>query len=315
MDIFGRRTVRGVYSAEQFTSWPLLRPWALLELLPQVLEFYRAKISASSDAEVQRVVRDLARDGAAIMHDVAPPALLDAGRRDLDTLVERMPQLQGSTRVKRASTGGKRTYAVHEHQLDLHIYRSHDPLMFSPTYAQFLLLPALRQVAEGYLGASWLYQAMIATRTQASAPTNAGFAQWHHDARGRKLNVLLLLTDVPADGSATIVLKGSQRLLYSRKRRKQNFFADAEIAQLKQAYQWEVMVCGAPAGSLVFFDSQALHLGRRSPHARDAFQVNCMTHREHLWRHDIPRELLSSLSVADQQTLLQRADLTVKNRP
>ncbi len=34
-----------------------------------------------------------------------------------------------------------------------------------------------------------------------------------------------------------------------------------------------------------------------------------MTDREHLWPQEIPRELLSSLNAAEQETLLQRANL------
>lgn len=61
----------------------------------------------------------------------------------------------------------------------------------------------------------------------------------------------------------------------------------------------------------MFFDSQGLHLGRRSPHSRDAFQVNCMTKRQHLWPQEIPRALLDSLAPAEQRELLRRAALRV----
>jgi ectoine hydroxylase-related dioxygenase (phytanoyl-CoA dioxygenase family) len=214
-------------------------------------------------------------------------------------------------RTKRRSTGGTIEYPVHEFQRKLNIYRSHDPLMFSPAYSRFLLLPALREVAAGYLGRSWLYQAMIATRTLPSAPTKEGFARWHHDARGRKLNVIMPLTDVSLDGSATIVLAGSQRQGYSRDRRLRNVFSDEEIAVLKRKHGWVERVCEAPAGSLVFSDSQALHLGRRSPESRDAFQVNCMTKRSHLWPQEIPRSLMETLTAEKQGMLLRRSNLRV----
>ena len=113
------------------------------------------------------------------------------------------------------------------------------------------------------------------------------------------------------DGPATIVLKGSHHLLYSRARRKRNFFGDPEVEILRQQYGWEPLTCSAPVGSLVFFDSQALHLGRRSRHSRDVFQVNCMTKRSHLWPHEIDRNVLSSLDIEDQKSLLRRADLSV----
>lgn len=304
-------TVDGVYFGRAPRSWPIVRPRAMLDLLPQLLGSIRLPRPTLARPDIRRAVADLDRDGVAVMEGVAPPQMIEEARLDMDRFVERMPELQGTTRTKRGSTGGTRIYAVHEYQRDLGIYRSHDPLMFSPAYARFLLLPELMEVAACYLGRSWLYQAMIATRTEASPPVSKGFAQWHHDARGHKLNIILVLTDVPPDGSATVVLKGSQQLLYVRARRERNVFSDAEVAAIKERYGWTERVCHAPAGSLVLFDSHALHLGRRSPHARDAFQVNCMTKRDHLWPQEISRSLLSSLAPTEQRTLLRRANLRI----
>ena len=282
----------------------------MLELLPQLMDRGRVARAASQRPKIQRVLDELDRDGVAILEDAAPNELITAALKDMERFVELMPELQGMMRTKRASTGAMREYAVHEYQRKLNIYRSHDPLMFSPAYARFLLLPDLIEVAKGYLGEDWQYQAMIATRTESSEPIRDGFANWHHDARGRKLNVILLLTDVPEDGPATIVLKGSHRLLYARARQVHNFFSDDEqLAIQSQHGVGPERVCHARAGSLVFFDSNALHLGRRSQHRRDAFQVNCMTDREHRWPQEIPRELLSSLDAAEQEHLLKRANL------
>lgn len=222
------KSVEGVYSRRNFLSWPLLHPVAMLELVPQLMDRSRVARAASQRPQIQRVLHELDRNGVAILEDAAPQALIAAGLRDMERFVDLMPKLQGMLRTKRASNGAMLEYAVHEYQQKLNVYRSHDPLMFSPAYARFLLLPDLIEVAKGYLGEDWQYQAMIATRTEPSAPIRDGFANWHHDARGRKLNVILLLTDVPEDGPATIVLRGSHRLLYSRARQARNFFSDDE---------------------------------------------------------------------------------------
>jgi ectoine hydroxylase-related dioxygenase (phytanoyl-CoA dioxygenase family) len=302
--------VDGVYSRRNPLSWPFLRPTVMLELMPQLMDRGPVMRAAARRPEIQSALDDLDREGVAILENVAPKELVAAGIEDLNRFVEMMPQLQGLKRTKRASKGGTREYNVHEYQQKLNIYRSHDPLMFSPAYARFLLLPDLIAVVQGYLGKHWLYQAMIATRTEPSEPIRAGFASWHHDARGRKLNIILLLTDVPEDGPTTMVLRGSHRLVYTRSRQVKNFFSDDEQRAIQDQHNvGPERVCHAPAGSLVLFDSNALHLGRRSQHRRDAFQVNCMTDREQLWSHEIPRELLASLDAAERESLLARADL------
>jgi len=304
------QTVEGVYSLWE-TRRLLARPRRLVEIVPQIVDRYHLRRPVSARPELRALVRQLDRDGVAVLESVVPAAFVEKARRDIDLFVDRISELEGTTRIKPASTGGTREYPVHEHQRDLRIYRSHDPLVFSTSYARFLLLPEVTEAVSGYLGRSWLYQAMITTRTEPSPVTRRGFAQWHHDARGRKLNVFLLLSDVPPDGSATVVLKGSHRMLYSRSRRERNFFTDPEVEALQQRHGWEPGVCAARAGSLVFFDSQALHLGRRSLHLRDAFQVNCMTARSHLWPQQISQEIFRSLKPREREQLLRRARLRV----
>lgn len=300
----------GIFTSRTLAAWLIRRPRDTLDVLPQLIDKLTLGRPVSARADVRRAVADLDRDGVTIMERVVPPAFIDAARRDLDRFVERLPELAGTTRTKMHSSGAMQEYPVHEFQRDLDIYRSHDPLVFSPSYAQFLLLPELREVVAGYLGRNWLYQAMVATRTEPSE-TQEGFAQWHHDARGRKVNVILLLSDVAADGPATIVKVGSHRLVYLKPRRNRVILYKDEEAKLQQHFGWQERVCEAPAGSLVFFDAQAYHRGRRSPHRRDAFQVNCMTKRPHLWLQEIPRALLEQLEPAERQELLRRAKLRV----
>lgn len=299
----------GIFTGRTLVRWLAKRPRDIFDVLPQLMDKIAVGRPVSQREDVRRAVADLDRDGVAVIERVASPAMVEQARRDIDGFVQRLPELEGTVHSKMHSYGHTVEYPVHEFQRSLNVYRSHDPLIFSPAYAKFLLLPELREVAAGYLGRGWMYQAMIAHRTGPSEANDEGFARWHHDARGRKLNVILVLTDVPADGSATIYIPGSHRLIYLKPRRDRVVFYDDEMAQLSRHFGWRERVCGAPAGSLVFFDSQGLHQGRRSPHSRDAFQVNCMTKRRHAWPQEIPQAVLDGLAPAEQRELLRRADL------
>ncbi len=290
----------------------LRRPAELADLVPQLADRTRLVLPRRGHGRVRDMVGQLVEDGVAVLPDAVSAEFLEAARADLDHFVGEIPGLLGTTRVKPASTGGLREYEVHEWQRDLGIHRTHDPLMVLPGYVEFLLLPELREVAAGYLGRRWLYQAMIATRTGPTTLTDRrGFAGWHHDARGQKLNAILLMDDVGADGSATVVIRGSHRLVYSRARRLRNFLPDGEIEQLCRQPAYDEIVACARAGSIVFFDSQALHRGRRSPHPRDAYQVNLMTKRSHLWRHEIRQDRWTALPPQSRRLLRRRSDLTV----
>jgi hypothetical protein len=304
--------MQGVYSIKGIRSWPFADPGAMLEIFRQSWDLKDFRRPVSGKIEIQDTIRKLDQDGVAILENVVPTDFIIEARKDLDKFVEEIPLLEGQMRTKPRSTGGTRDYLVHEYQSELEVYRSHDPLVFSQAYAKFLMLPEVLEVLRCYFGKSWWYQAMIATRTLAVEWVGKGFDYWHHDARGRKLNIFLLLTEVPTDGAATVVLAGSHRLLYDRARRIKNSFTDQEVELLQEKFGWKTVVCSAPAGSLVFFNSHALHRGRRAPSARDAFQVNCMTKRSHLWPQEVDKEIFSSLDSHHQSVLMKHSNTSIK---
>ena len=182
----------GVYSKNNFRSWPFKNLSALQEVSRQLLDQINILRPVSRIKNIQQVIRALDRDGVAILENVVTQQMIQACIDDINTFEEKIPSLEGQIRTKHRSTGGTRDYHVHEYQSDLQVYRSHDPLVFSPNYAKFLMLPEVIEIIRCYLGRSWFYQAMIITRTQAVRWVGKGFDYWHHDARGRKLNIFLL---------------------------------------------------------------------------------------------------------------------------
>lgn len=303
--------MQGVYSHNRVRFWPFRDFSAMREIISQIWDlkdFYRP---ISKVERIRQIVKKLDDDGVAVLENVVDTQIVAACRKDLDILVEKMPLLEGQLRTKPRSTGGTRDYFVHEYQADLEVYRSHDPLVFSYNYAQFLMLPEVLQILRCYLGTRWYYQAMIATRTLAVDWVGKGFDYWHHDARGRKLNIFLLLTDVPYDGPATEVLAGSHKMLYDRSRQLKNGFSEEEVDMLTKQFKWKSVVCSAPAGSLVFFNSHAIHRGRRAPIARDAFQVNCMTKRSHLWPQKVAKEIFQELNPEQREILMGHSNISI----
>jgi hypothetical protein len=301
---------KGVYSPRHPTGWPFLNRKEWRGITDQWRQSHVRHPVPAGRPDLLPLVSQLYRDGVAILPAVANAGMISTGKVDLDGFVERIAELSGVKRIKMSTAGTPLEYPVHEFQERMNIYRSHDPLVFSPAYARFLLMPEVRFVAEAYLGPVWFYQAMIATRTGASESRGEGFEGWHHDARGRKLNVFLLLTDVTENGSYTEVIGQSHRLLYSQERLSKNFFTPAESEAVRSRFGWTSRCCHAPAGSLIFFDSHALHRGRRSPELRDAFQVNIMSQSEHSWPHEISSPIRDGLEPAERLFLDQHARLT-----
>jgi len=303
--------IDGVYSPRELRT-VLRHPRDLFEVGRQCVDAAWLGPLGRRRRDTSVVAAEIARQGVSIVPGAVSDDLISQARSDLDEFARQLPTLTGKQRLRSRSTGGSIEYEVHQRQSDQRILRSHDPLAVIPSYLRFLLLPELCSVAASYLGPRWGYQAMIATRTLAgSIDDRSGFSGWHHDARGRKLNVFLLLTDVEPGGTTTVLLRRSHRLLFAERRRMRNFFPEGEVAMVVDAYGFDEYEVAAPAGSLVFFDAHALHRGRRSPHMRDAFQVNLMTRREHWWPHEITRSGFETLEEPERDHLLRRSNLTV----
>lgn len=302
----------GVFTTGDFRKILSALPRDLVDLGPQLMaRLVRPGARPRLSTRASEIVQTLRQDGVAVIGGVAPEALLERARRDFNRMVPAIETSPRQLRQKYKSTGGTVSYPVHEYQQELQIHRTHDPLMFSAAFAELALLPLIREVLAGYLGPGFLYQAFIATRTAPLESTRSGFAQWHHDARGRKLNVFVPLTAIPPDGQTTVYLRGSHRLFYSHARRRRNFFSEEEVSVLRQRYGLEEIACSAAAGSAIFFDSNGLHRGRRGPHLRDALQFNCMTLQKHSWPHEMARHLFEELSRRQQTELIKRTNLRI----
>lgn len=308
----GHSRLGGVFALGDLRTMLRELPRDMLDLAPQLAARIPSLLhGAELSTETRAVVHKLREDGVAILSDAVPEDLMDRCRSDFEAMIPRIETLPPTMRTMPRSIGGTIDHRVHEYQADLRTHRTRDPLMFSSAFAELVLLPKVSEILAGYLGSKFLYQSLIASRTAAAESDSVGFSKWHHDARGCKLNVILLLTDVPDDGQATVYMRGSHRLYYSRDRRRRNFFSTQEVTVLKDRYGLREFVCSAPAGSAILFDSNGLHRGRRGPVSRDTVQVNCMTRRSHLWPQEMPEELFLELSPSQRDELRARTRLTV----
>lgn len=301
--------MNGIYNYNDPLNWPWGAPGTLLGLKRQIKNLIFRPRSGTYREALQKPLAQLRESGVTILDTVVDQKFVDCARKDLDRFEKILPDIANRKQVKLSTSGENIEYDQHVYHQDVNIYRSHNPLTFSPFYARFLLLPDVVEMARCYLGSSWRYQAMIATRTGACRTRGEGFDHWHHDARGRKLNVFLLLTDVPPESSATQVVEKSHFLLYDKSLFANNFFADDQVDEMIANFQFRPRDCSASAGSLVFFDSHALHRGRRSQVLRDAFQVNLMTSARECWPHEIPETIFRDLSNREQSMLMRRSRL------
>jgi hypothetical protein len=139
-------------------------------------------------------------------------------------------------------------------------------------------------------------------------PTDAGrygSFQWHHDSRGRQINVQMILSDVTPAGQCMTYLKGSQDVYYDHYRGLaggSRFEKDMDLAQDPNLASRVVKVTG-PAGTVALFDSNGLHSGNRNNvEKRDTVSFNFASKR-HFKKFTVRKEHIEALEPKKREVL------------
>ena len=126
----------------------------------------------------------------------------------------------------------------------------------------------LLEIIAGYYGRRFAIARVNATRLEPTAPLRDGSYQWHHDARGRQVHLMILLNDLAADSQRMSYLRGSHTRYYTHARAHAHGsrFEDEVRVALGQNEVTTGRVCEVcgPAGTAALFDANGLHSGNRN---------------------------------------------------
>lgn len=107
-----------------------------------------------------------------------------------------------------------------------------------------------------------------AFRLLPTEPKRYGSFQWHHDARGRQINVMTLLTPVLPDGQRMKYLRGTHRGYYGYDRMSGKGSRFEDDLKARPIAQDQVLEVVGPAGTVAIFDANGLHSGNRNQSQR-----------------------------------------------
>jgi ectoine hydroxylase-related dioxygenase (phytanoyl-CoA dioxygenase family) len=94
--------------------------------------------------------------------------------------------------------------------------------------------------------------------------------QWHHDLKRKQIKVMVLLTDVPANGQRMDYIPGSHVIWHRFTNHRDVRFTRDQALQFG-----EPIPCHGPAGTVVVFDTNGIHRGNRNPGPRrDQYTFN-----------------------------------------
>lgn len=172
------------------------------------------------------------------------------------------------------------------------LYSSNEPFTFCPEIMPTCLNGDLVGLVDHYLGKPAQITQGVVTRMLSHPKSGFGSFQWHHDAWGKRVNVMIVLTKVAAEDQGMTFIKGSHKFRHPLRKYENSRFNDEEVKQSCDGM--EVFRCVAEPGDIYVFDSNGIHSGNRTQgRVRDTF-IFCYTHLANtIWAHKVPAEYVA----------------------
>src|ERR1700730_3955544 len=175
---------------------------------------------------------------------------------------------------------------------------SAEPALLEAALDNFLL-----QIIGDYFQRKFGLGVAAATRLFPTPAHRDGSYQWHHDARSKQVNLMILLSNVTAKGQRMTYLRRSHQRYYDYYRGIVDTRFNEDVDANPQSHDRIVEVVGAP-GTVALFDSNGLHSGNRNDvEPRDTLGINYVSHRRHTKKVRIRRGDLSALPPAKREIL------------
>jgi len=163
--------------------------------------------------------------------------------------------------------------------------------------------PLILGVIARYLRRPFYLQQAIAARYLPMEAADFGSFQWHHDAWGRKINVMFLFTDVTDLDQHMTFLEGSHQAYHNLDRCRNSRFTEDEV--LERFPGTARTRCTGGAGTVFIFDSNGLHRGNRSTGRHRDTLITSFNGGRYVWSFDVPASHQGALT-EDQNIFLQR---------
>ena len=262
---------------ERLTRLP--DPWFLMTNAEPLASPYREHLEA------------LRRDGVTRLSGQVPPAALEALRRSFEEFTRR---LDAATATR---AGDQEDVTESEEYFDAasRQYSSNEPFTFSRALLEVCLRPELTTLIDRYLGKTAYITQGVAYRIEPNPNTGFGSFQWHHDAWGKRINMMIILTEVGEGDQHMTYAKGSHLLRHGYDKYANSRFSQEEFTE--RCSRMEILNCYASPGDIYIFDSNGIHSGNRTNgRTRDTFIIEYSRLAHTIWAHRIPPAFLQGFS-------------------
>jgi hypothetical protein len=229
---------------------------------------------------------------------IAPHTLAMLQRDFESRFIEPLASNDGSTSNYR----GDITLSDQYFNVEAGLYSSNEPFTISRGLLDVCLQPGIVALINGYLGKRAYITQGVALRIEPHGETGFGSFQWHHDAWGKRINLMIVLTEIGFGDQHMTYAKGSHRLRHSYEKYVNSRFTPDEFE--KYCGKMEVLNCYAQPGDIYVFDSNGIHSGNRTNgRRRDVFILEYTRLAETVWAHRVPPEFLDGFSSSELEPM------------
>ncbi len=155
-----------------------------------------------------------------------------------------------------------------------------EDIMQDPVFLDAAVDDTILEIVGGYYRRRFGIGRASVSRLMPTPPIRHSSYSWHHDARGRQLHMMLLLSDVTSNGQRMVYLKGSQNRYYSHYRGIVKTQFDKDLGAENISPDRIVEVIGK-AGTLAIFDANGLHSGNRNDKEMRDTLTFCYVSKKH----------------------------------
>ena len=268
--------------------------------LPSPVESRRIRSAASPTALT--LSEELKERGIVLLRDHVSGELLSTMQQQFDNMVDEIRNSPPGAELPIPEGHYEGTYCEEKEDAETQSVFTYEPFRKAPSLLQIALNPLILEMVSLYFGKKTMLHQVVAARYLPMPTKDFGSWQWHHDAWGKRINVMLLLTDVSAEDQYMSYMAGSHRLIHPLERYSNSRYTEDEV---RSYANFERVDCIAPAGSVWVFDSNGFHRGNRSEGAHRDALISHYSSGRYIWKMEIPRESTSGL-LPEQVAYLER---------
>lgn len=184
-----------------------------------------------------------------------------------------------------------------------------NPLNISKNFFEIIINERIISIISEYLGKKISLQQAAIGRIYPREPENYSSYQWHRDTLGKRINVMILISDVKEDQQRMSYLKKSHKK-YLTKEECKNYsrISDKDADRMKL----ERFECSGLAGTVFIFDANGIHRGNRNlTIPRDVIIFSYGAGR-YQWEFEVNKKIKEQLNITKYQAKFVENNLKIK---